>query len=738
MITNGGTLSGTLDGVNTATTGTTTVINSGTITGTGRDGVRVNTASVTNNAGGLITGATGIFFRPGNAASTIFDAGTITGTGGTAIQFSTGSTGNTLTLAPTFVINGSVMGTGSDVLQLGGSGTGNFNLATIGPAAQYQGFSVFNVMSGTWLLNGTFGQTQAWNVNGGVLGGTGTLRSLNVNNGGTFAPGTPGTPGTSMAINGNLAFQSGAVYLVQVSPASATSANVSGTATLNGNVLAAFAPGSFISKTYDILHASSVNGTFAALGTTNLPANFSAGLSYTPTDVFLNLSVVALGTGVPLNQNQQNVANSINNFFNAGGTLTPSFLSLFALNGGNLAAALSQLSGEAATDAQTAQFQMLSEFLGLMIDPTMDSRGSAGGGAMGFAPERPDLPDDIALAYAKAVKALKAPPPPVVYDPRWTVWGTGFGGYSKTNGDPVVGSTDVVARTAGGAAGADYHFSRETLAGFALAGGETNWALAQALGGGRSDTFEAGLYGKTYLGPAYLAASLAFADGSFTTSRTVLNDQLTARFNGQSYGGRLEGGYRFAAWPGFGVTPYAAVQSQSFHTPSYSETGIIPGGFGLSFNARNATDTRSELGFRFDEGVMLGAMPLTLRARAAWAHDWITNPTLTAAFESLPGAGFIVNGAVPRRTARWPRSAAICRSPRTGCCRPSSTASSPAARRPTPVRERCATPGERAAASRSRGAAHPPAAKKSALPPPITAGLAYRGAVRRAIKLALP
>jgi uncharacterized protein with beta-barrel porin domain len=47
--------------------------------------------------------------------------------------------------------------------------------------------------------------------------------------------------------------------------------------------------------------------------------------------------------------------------------------------------------------------------------------------------------------------------------------------------------------------------------------------------------------------------------------------------------------------------------------------------------------------------MMLGAMPLTLRARAAWAHDWITNPTLTAAFESLPGAGFIVNGAVPAK-----------------------------------------------------------------------------------------
>ena len=40
-------------------------------------------------------------------------------------------------------------------------------------------------------------------------------------------------------------------------------------------------------------------------------------------------------------------------------------------------------------------------------------------------------------------------------------------------------------------------------------------------------------------------------------------------------------------------------------------------------------------------------MPLILRARLAWAHDWVTNPALGAVFQSLPGASFIVNGAAP-------------------------------------------------------------------------------------------
>jgi uncharacterized protein with beta-barrel porin domain len=38
---------------------------------------------------------------------------------------------------------------------------------------------------------------------------------------------------------------------------------------------------------------------------------------------------------------------------------------------------------------------------------------------------------------------------------------------------------------------------------------------------------------------------------------------------------------------------------------------------------------------------------LIWRARAAWAHDWISDPNLLPMFEALPGASFIVNGATP-------------------------------------------------------------------------------------------
>src|SRR5438552_15027888 len=80
-------------------------------------------------------------------------------------------------------------------------------------------------------------------------------------------------------------------------------------------------------------------------------------------------------------------------------------------------------------------------------------------------------------------------------------------------------ATDLSARAAGGAAGLDYRLAPGTVVGFALAGAGTNWDLAQGLGGGKSDAFQAGLYGTTQWGASYLAAALAFTNHWMSTDR---------------------------------------------------------------------------------------------------------------------------------------------------------------------------------------------------------------------------
>jgi uncharacterized protein with beta-barrel porin domain len=360
--------------------------------------------------------------------------------------------------------------------------------------------------------------------------------------------------------------------------------------------------------------------------------------------------------------NVLNVAAALDNSVANGSTLQAGLQNLYNLTPAQLTAAMSALSGEAATDSEKGAFALMNQFLGLMLDPFVNGRDCdgaldllrdpllgrpdcSGGRAIGFAPDQQaSFPPNIALAYASVLKA----PPKQPVDQRWTAWGSSFGGTSTTNGDAVVGSNNVTARDYGFASGMDYHFSPNTLVGFALAGSGTNWGLAESLGGGRSDAFQVGIYGKSYFGPAYIAAALAFTHNWFTTNRLALGDQLTAKFNGESFGGRLESGYRFVVPSSAGrfeISPYAAVQAQSFHTPSYSETDLSGGGLGLSFNALNASDTRSELGTRFADMIAVNGMPLILRARLAWAHNWVDNPALNAVFQTLPGASFVVNGA---------------------------------------------------------------------------------------------
>jgi uncharacterized protein with beta-barrel porin domain len=236
------------------------------------------------------------------------------------------------------------------------------------------------------------------------------------------------------------------------------------------------------------------------------------------------------------------------------------------------------------------------------------------------------------------------------------VWAAGFGGSQSTDGGAVLGSNNTTSRVFGMAAGADYIFSPRTIAGFALAGGGTNFSVVNG-GTGRSDLFQAGAFIKHKVGAAYISGALAYGWQDITTDRTVTIagvDRLRAQFNANAFSGRVEGGYRFVTpWiGGVGITPYAAAQFTTFELPAYAEQ-VLSGAntFALAYGSKSVTATRSELGVRSDKSFAMPNAILTLRGRFAWAHDFNTDRNVAATFQTLPGASFVVNGAAPAHDA---------------------------------------------------------------------------------------
>jgi len=646
----------------------------------GTDTATAGNANITNNSGSTLQ--FGAFTTAGNATITTLSGGAVSffdnSAGGNA-QFITNGTGYVdfgQSIGPNSdgrITAGSIAGSG--LYYIGGGNTlvvGSNNLSTTvsgviadnNPCGCTHGPGSFekvgsgtltlsrvNTYSGTTTVNGGFLDVEGsiafsslTTVNaGGALTGAGTVGNTTIASGGIFLPGNGF--GTSTTVHGNLAFQSGALYLVQINSTSSTFANVSGTANVNGNVGVAIDPSSaFIMKKYMILQAGGgVSGAFSGVST---PSNFVGSITYDPTHAYLNLDL-NYGAHNSLNVNQQNVANTLSNFFNSNGGISAVLASLTP-------SGLSQTAGEIATGTQQATFNAMNMFMQLLSDPFVSGRGggtATGGGAQPYAEEDSSLAyaarqsgsarDALARMSTKADVARND-----LFDNRWSVWGSAFGGGANISGNDALGSNTADTRAFGLAAGADYRITPATTAGFALAGGGTNFSI-NSFGSGRSDLFQAGAFVRHNFGNAYVTAVAAYGGQDVWTDRTVAatGDHLQANFNTNAWSGRLEGGYRYVT-PWMGITPYAAAQFTTLQLPAYAEQLVAGAGLAaLSYNAQTVTDSRTELGLRGDKSYALQNGIFTLRGRLAWAHDFNTDRTAASAFQALPGTFFIVNGA---------------------------------------------------------------------------------------------
>ncbi|MFS0758060.1 autotransporter outer membrane beta-barrel domain-containing protein [Noviherbaspirillum sp. 1P10PC] len=286
----------------------------------GAAGSAGSTSLVTGSMGSGGAGGVGII-ATGN--STISNAGTISGgfaDGGSgaradAIQLSNG--GNKLVLEAGSVINGNVVsssaGNGGDTLALGGdvnaAGGNNFNLASIGNAAQYRGFQSFQKEGNSeWTLSGT--GASSWSVEAGTLSLADTAAltgSIDVKSNGIFK-------GSDATLNGNLTnagmvtipagktlvvngdFATSGVFATAVSDNAAGRLQASGAVALGGS-LVVNAAGVTSANTHNgvvagVITGATVAGTFASTTDNSVLFNFKPVYNATGVDLKLELAPV--------------------------------------------------------------------------------------------------------------------------------------------------------------------------------------------------------------------------------------------------------------------------------------------------------------------------------------------------------------------------------------------------------------------------------------------------------------
>jgi uncharacterized protein with beta-barrel porin domain len=377
----------------------------------------------------------------------------------------------------------------------------------------------------------------------------------------------------------------------------------------------------------------------------NNTANFSRLSTAAWSSIFDDLAFIARLTPVPLTSllppgapvNPTQVASAIDRTTQAGNIPPAGFLPLYALTPAQLVATLGQMSGENNTATQDVALQASSLFLTTMLDPMAGARGAAAGAAS------PSLIQMADLANGR--------PRPVSVDQGWSVWTKAFAQSGRVNGDANLGSTAVNTGLFGVTAGADKRIGADALVGFALAGGGTTLGL-NSRGNGTGTMFQLGLYGSKRFGEGYVSGALAYGWNSFDMTRTVsagaASETFASSVIAQTYGGRLETGWRFGA-SGLGVTPYAALEAIGYSAPAYGETMAVGAGtLGLSFAARSTSSLRTELGARFDAKAALApGSEVIAFGRLAWAYQATTDRTLQASFQSLTNSGFTVFGARP-------------------------------------------------------------------------------------------
>ncbi|MBN5279282.1 autotransporter outer membrane beta-barrel domain-containing protein [Serratia marcescens] len=455
----------------------------------------------------------------------------------------------------------------------------------------YSGPTLVN--QGRLAVNGSV--TSAVSVqSGGIVGGSGTLGSLTARDGGTVAPGN--SIGT-LNVAGNVSFEPGSRYAVEVGPnGQSDRIQSSGSATIGGgevavtlenspNLLTQSEVRSLLGQQYTILSAQQgVSGQFDTVAPNYL--FLGTGLSYQPTGV--TLSVGRNGTSfasVAQTSNERAVAAAADALA-AGNPVYESLLGSGTV--GEARQAFRQLSGQIHADIASA-----------LVNDSRYLREALNG----------RLRQAEGLASSSAIKADEG-----------GAWAQLLGAWDHASGD--ANATGYQASTYGVLVGLDSAAADDWRLGVAT--GYTRTSLHGGYGSkADSDNYHLAAYGDKQFGALALRGGAGYTWHRIDTKRSVnygvQSDRDTAKYSARTEQLFAEAGYSVQGeW--LNLEPFVNLAYVNFENNGIAESG---GAAALRGDKQHTDATVSTLGLRADtEWQVSAGTTVALRSELGWQHQY--------------------------------------------------------------------------------------------------------------------
>ncbi|CAI1949598.1 autotransporter serine protease [Serratia marcescens] len=430
--------------------------------------------------------------------------------------------------------------------------------------------------------------------NGGIVGGSGTVGSLTARRGGTVAPGN--SIGT-LNVAGNVSFEPGSRYAVEVGPnGQSDRIQSSGSATIGGgevavtlenssNLLTQSEVRSLLGQQYNILTAQQgVSGQFDAVAPNYL--FLGTGLSYQPNGV--TLSVGRNGTSfasVAQTPNERAVAAAADALA-AGNPVYESLLN--SGSAGEARQAFRQLSGQIHADIASA-----------LVNDSRYLREALNG----------RLRQAEGLASSSAIKADED-----------GAWAQLLGAWDHASGD--ANATGYQASTYGVLVGLDSAAAADWRLGVAT--GYTRTSLHGGYGSkADSDNYHLAAYGDKQFGALALRGGAGYTWHRIDTKRSVnygmQSDRDTAKYSARTEQLFAEAGYSVKGeW--LNLEPFVNLAYVNFENNGIAESG---GAAALRGDKQHTDATMSTLGLRADTAWQVSpGTTVALRSELGWQHQY--------------------------------------------------------------------------------------------------------------------